>query len=173
MKSLKAHLLVKQKQKRSLFLKPWCHQVVLRIGTALQALTQCMRESWQQQYEVPEAEITIPLMFASVFAGDRVPRARAAELSLQLANAVKQLHAVQILHLNIRPENVLLDQHGSIVLCDFGRARQVQAGLLDVPVPAVIVASFTDCYMYALSLRLVYMHSHIVMLQGSHFLPFQ
>ena len=122
---------------------------------------------------MPEAEFTVPLMFASVFAGNRVPHARAAELSLQLAKAVQQLHAVQILHLNIRPENVLLDQHGSILLSDFGRARQVQAGLLDVPVPAANVASVTDCYMYALSLRLVYMHSHIVMLQGSHFLPLQ
>lgn len=82
-----------------------------------------------------------------MLAGGRIPCARAAELSLQLAKAVQQLHAVKILHLNIRPENVLLDEHGNAFLSDFGKARYMQAVMLDMPKPAEHVASVTDCYM--------------------------
>lgn len=53
-------------------------------------------------------------------AGKPMPYIEAVQIALQLAQAVQQLHALQILHLDIKPQSVLLDKHGAAVLSDIG-----------------------------------------------------
>ena len=53
-------------------------------------------------------------------AGKPMPYIEGVQIALQLAQAVQQLHALQILHLDIKPQNVLLDKHDAAVLSDVG-----------------------------------------------------
>ena len=55
-------------------------------------------------------------------AGDSLPLSKKADIALQLAQAVQQVHNLGFVHLDIKPRNVLLDQYGSIYLSDFGAA---------------------------------------------------
>ncbi|MBI4616460.1 MAG: protein kinase, partial [Planctomycetes bacterium] len=50
---------------------------------------------------------------------------RAAEILLQLAQAVGHAHARGVFHRDVKPENVLLDRSGAAKLTDFGLARRV------------------------------------------------
>lgn len=54
---------------------------------------------------------------------------QAVRVLLQLAKGVQQLHALRVLHLDIKPQNVLMDQHGDAVLSDFGISQQTQITL--------------------------------------------
>lgn len=47
------------------------------------------------------------------------------ELALQLVKGVKQLHSIKMLHLYIKPHNVLVDHHSDVVLSDLGLAHQM------------------------------------------------
>ena len=41
---------------------------------------------------------------------------------LQLCTAIKTMHEHKIAHLDIKPENILLNENGRIVICDFGQS---------------------------------------------------
>ena len=45
----------------------------------------------------------------------------------QLCAAVEHIHAADIIHRDIKPDNLLLDQHGVLKLTDFGFARRIGA----------------------------------------------
>lgn len=46
-------------------------------------------------------------------------------IAAQVAVAIQQLHTIDIVHLDIKLENVMLDRHGKIKLIDFGFSRQI------------------------------------------------
>ena len=48
----------------------------------------------------------------------------AEKITKQLLDAVEQLHSKGLLHLDIKPENILIDQQGKITLIDFGSAKE-------------------------------------------------
>eukprot|EP01047_Picozoa_sp_COSAG01_P073562 COSAG01_NODE_12032_length_1812_cov_0.988908_2_plen_302_part_01 len=47
----------------------------------------------------------------------------AMELALQIAEGLEQLHAEGITVADLKPSNVLMDEHGQLVISDFGLAR--------------------------------------------------
>lgn len=46
----------------------------------------------------------------------------------ELVLAIEQLHQRHIIYGDLRPQNILLDEHGHLVLTGFARARQLEAG---------------------------------------------
>ena len=42
----------------------------------------------------------------------------------QVCQLVERMHSMRIAHLDLKPENVLVDSKGDLRLCDFGRAHQ-------------------------------------------------
>ena len=55
-----------------------------------------------------------------------MPQEKAFRAALQLAKGIQQLHDVQILHLDIKPQNVLVDRHGDVAVSGFGISQQMQ-----------------------------------------------
>ena len=57
-------------------------------------------------------------------AGGGLPPARALRVGEQIASAVAAAHAIGIIHRDLNPRNVLLDDAGHVTVLDFGLARQ-------------------------------------------------
>jgi serine/threonine protein kinase len=65
-------------------------------------------------------------------AGARMPRAMSVDLLLKLGAAVDYAHSLGLLHLDLKPANVLFDQHAQPMIGDFGLARHMDdAGGVD------------------------------------------
>ena len=76
---------------------------------------------------------------------DRVVDSRqAAELLYKLAHALAIVHAAGVLHRDLKPQNVMIDQSGEPLLMDFGLARPVQA---DSPLTGTHSVLGTPAYM--------------------------
>lgn len=58
----------------------------------------------------------------------RLDPASAARLFVQLLSAVQFCHAHSVVHLDLKPENLLMDTHNNLLLCDFGLARVFSSG---------------------------------------------
>lgn len=69
--------------------------------------------------------------------GGRMPYPKAREILLQIANALRQVHEAGLVHSDISPSNILLEDGKRVKLIDFGAARSVaqeQDGKLTVQV---------------------------------------
>jgi serine/threonine protein kinase len=65
-------------------------------------------------------------LFGFVTFNERLPPDVARPLFIQILHAVKHLHTRQIVHLDLKMENILIDNDMRIRLCDLGQARQLE-----------------------------------------------
>lgn len=70
-------------------------------------------------FSMPLAASTL----AAKLAGRPLAAGAALELMLELAGAVGYAHSLGLLHLDLKPDNVLLDEQGRAQIADFGLAR--------------------------------------------------
>lgn len=61
-----------------------------------------------------------------------LPARRAAGLLRTVAEAVDYAHRLGVLHLDLKPGNVLIDEHGEPMVADFGLARRLEETLTGV-----------------------------------------
>lgn len=78
------------------------------------------------------------------------PNIRVKNMMYQLAEAIEYLHQRKISHLDIKPENILVDSEYNIKLCDFGcchlvnHHNQVKLGTLYYIAPELLVGNPID-----------------------------
>lgn len=57
-------------------------------------------------------------------AGGKLPVDQALGIIMPVLDALKEVHAVNILHRDISPDNIFINRRGQVILIDFGAARQ-------------------------------------------------
>lgn len=65
-----------------------------------------------------------------------LPLAGRVALVQDAANGLAAAHARGVIHLDLKPSNILVDRHGVLKLIDFGIGRRLAASLPEVPSPA-------------------------------------
>jgi serine/threonine protein kinase len=58
-----------------------------------------------------------------------IPRNELDPICCQLISALRACHAQHIAHLDIKPENILIDKNGRVKLADFGTSQIINGGL--------------------------------------------
>ena len=64
---------------------------------------------------------------ANLIAAGPLDVSRAIDIARQVCDALSAAHAVDVVHRDIKPGNILIDGSGTVKLCDFGIARLVGA----------------------------------------------
>ena len=59
----------------------------------------------------------------------KLPEARIKKYFLQVANALKVVHSNNLLHRDIKPDNIIINDEDKAILIDFGAAREFMAGI--------------------------------------------
>ena len=62
-------------------------------------------------------------------AGTTMSVSEASRIGASMAKGLESLHAAGVMHLDIKPANVLLDAHGDVVLADFSISRHIHSTL--------------------------------------------
>ena len=72
--------------------------------------------------------------------GTRLPWERATEITVQIASALKHAHDQRVVHRDIKPQNTLLTEEGTVKVSDFGIARALASSTRSR------TASVFECY---------------------------
>lgn len=84
---------------------------------------------------------------------NRVSEAEAIHFMEQTANALAIVHANHILHRDIKPSNLLRKSDGTIVLIDFGSARELLSGEFSQTMSTIISAGYAPPEQYNVSAK--------------------
>ncbi|MBX7242474.1 MAG: protein kinase [Bacteroidia bacterium] len=85
--------------------------------------------------------------------GNRLPEPEVFSIANQLSSALREIHAHQILHRDIKPSNILRKADGSVVLIDFGSARELLTGDISQTMSTIISAGFAPPEQYNISAK--------------------
>ncbi len=47
----------------------------------------------------------------------------------EVVEGIEALHAAGVIHRNLKPEHILIDKDGHLVLCGFGKSKDFQHGI--------------------------------------------
>lgn len=67
----------------------------------------------------------LDLLYLCTGRGRGLDPRHSCQMGLRIAVGLQELHQEGFAHLDVKPDNVLLDEADNPVLCDFGLARQV------------------------------------------------
>ena len=99
-------------------------------------------------FEVHETENTIYMIMDYLEGGQllemlrvnrKVPEAEIVKIFIHILNGVAYLHENNIMHRDIKPDNILLNSDGEIKLCDFGLSGFTENS---------VCKSFVGCHLY-------------------------
>lgn len=61
-------------------------------------------------------------------------RDRSRFYTAEIVEGIEALHVAGVIHRNLKPEHILIDKDGHIVLCGFGKSKEFQRGItLSIP----------------------------------------
>lgn len=84
---------------------------------------------------------------------NRLSEAEAIDFMKQTANALEIVHANHILHRDIKPSNLLRKNDGTVVLIDFGSARELLSGEFSQAMSTIISAGYAPPEQYNVSAK--------------------
>ena len=59
--------------------------------------------------------------------GNALTESETKDILIQIVDALKEVHAQQIWHLDLKPGNIMLDKNGKAYLIDFGASKQIRS----------------------------------------------
>jgi serine/threonine protein kinase len=74
-------------------------------------------------------------------------------VTLRLLDALQVMHAANLLHRDLAPDNIIIRADGTPVLLDFGAAGRATAGI-SRPLTGIVKAGYSPCEQYARDMRL-------------------
>jgi len=86
------------------------------------------------RFEKNNLQIISPLMKYTLLTHLQVATVKSSDIlfwTFQLVSAIKHMHSNGYAHRDIKLENILLDEHNNIVVCDLGMCRQLNASHCD------------------------------------------
>ena len=83
----------------------------------------------RQDHICSEPQLLSPTFLGTLFVpcscAGPLPLSQLVSLALEILEGLAELHEADILHLDLKPANVLLDKHGHAYLSDFGISRAI------------------------------------------------
>lgn len=73
-----------------------------------------------------------------VMAGSGVPEAQVGAIVRQVAEAMEEAHAAKLIHGDIKPSNLMLDESGAVRILDFGLARKMDPDATEAVAPEAV-----------------------------------
>src|SRR5262249_5230867 len=112
------------------------HETLMRFRREAEAVASLDHPNILPIHEVSESEDGIPFFSMKFAAGGSLQHAasslrndphKCVELMAKVARAVDYAHSRGILHRDLKPGNILLDEHGEPLVSDFGLAKWLDA----------------------------------------------
>ena len=69
-------------------------------------------------------------LFNAINKMGKLPESLAKNIFRQLIETIKYIHSKNIVHRDIKPDNILLNLNNNIKLCDFGVSKEIKKGIL-------------------------------------------